>query len=217
MGLTAGAVVLLAALAGLAPPVAPAAAPNPSPSVAPVAVPAATPAPPPAPVCCLITANTPILVQLTNEVSSYTAKKGDTFALSLAEPIMQDGKVLVPAGAPGGGEVVDAAHANLGGKPGKLVLAARYIEYGGVRLPLRAFRLGGGGRNNSDVVLGVDLAIGIVSVLIPGGEMKYPAGLKAVAKIAADVTLPPAPPAVSAPDSRPASPASNAPAERPAQ
>jgi hypothetical protein len=206
----------MALLAGSAP-AGQIAAPSASPAIAPAASVAsaptqiAPPSPPTAPVCCRVAANTPILVQLSETVSSETAKRGDTFALSLAEPIVVDGATLIPAGAVGGGEVIDASPAGVGGKPGKLVLAARYINYEGVRVPLRAFRLGGSGQNNATVALVVDIAVGPVGFFIPGGNIKYPAGLKAVAKVVADVSLTPAAQASPQPEGQ----ASITPAQRP--
>jgi hypothetical protein len=166
-------------------------------------------------------------IVLSAPISSANAKPGDTFALSLARPIVMDGKVVVPAGAPGGGEVVDAAPPGLGGKPGKLVLAARYIDYGGIRVHLRAFKLGGSGQNNATGALSADIAIsafvpyvGAATFFIPGGNMVYPAGTHALAKLADEVTLPPAPDQAASPALAPApasTPVSTSPVERPTQ
>jgi hypothetical protein len=48
------------------------------------------------------------------------------------------GSVVAPAGTPGVGEVVHAAHASFGGKAGELILAVRYLELNGTRIPLRS-------------------------------------------------------------------------------
>ena len=141
--------------------------------------------------CCLLAANTPVVVQLTKSISSDSVKRGDSFSLVVAEPVTVDGKVVIPAGATGGGEVVDAGAGGLGGKPGKLVLAARYIDLAGVRVPLRAFHVSGGGRNNSGAAVAVSIAVGVVGFLVPGGNVRYPAGLMAVAKVVADVRVDP--------------------------
>jgi hypothetical protein len=160
--------------------------------------------------CCLLTANTPVVVQLAKSISSDSVKRGDSFSLIVAEPVTVDGKVVIPAGASGGGEVVDAGAAGLGGKPGKLVLAARYVDVAGVRVPLRAFHVSGGGRNNSATAVAVSETIAltvspvgsVVGMLISGGNVKFPAGLKAIAKVAADVRLDPIPAAPSSSSSR---------------
>ena len=88
-------------------------------------------------------AGTVVAVELSAPVSSRKQKRGDRFPLRLAEPIIVDGATVVPAGAAGYGEVVDAASAGVGGRPAKLVLAARYVEYDGMRLALHGFSDGG--------------------------------------------------------------------------
>ena len=181
--------------------------PTPMPAMTPPVTPAATTAA----LCCHVASGFPVVVELTNEVSSRTVKPGDTFALVLALPLIADGKVLAPAGATGGGEVVDSAHAGLMGNPGKLVLAARYIDYGGVRIPLRAFKLGGGGANNLGVAFGVALVVSpVLSAIIPGSDIVYAPGTRAVAKVAADLTLSPMADQTALP-ATPAAPATPAP------
>jgi len=106
---------------------------------APPAAPAAAPAP--APACCVIPAGTPVVLELLDELSSRTAMRGDHFAMRLVEPITVDGRVLAPAGARGTGEVVDAAKAGMGGRPGELTVAARYLAVGDLQIPLRGLKL----------------------------------------------------------------------------
>jgi hypothetical protein len=142
--------------------------------------------------CCLLAANTPIVVELTRDLSSNTVKRGDAFPLRVSEAVMVDGKVVIPAGATGGGEVVDAGAAGFGGKPGKLVLAARYVDVGGVRVALRAFHVGAGGQNASATSEAVAIAAGsVIGFLVPGGNVRCPAGFRGVAKVVADVRLDP--------------------------
>jgi hypothetical protein len=140
-------------------------------------------------------------IELAEPVSSETAHRGDKFAIRLAAPIMVDQRLVVPAGATGGGEVVFSEAAGILGKPGTLVLAARYIDFAGQRLPLRAFRLGAGGHDNSNAVFVADVAVsavagvfGLVTIVIPGGNIKFPVGTLANAKLASDVTVSNAPP-----------------------
>lgn len=127
-----------------------------------------------------------VAVELTEPLSATKAKAGDRFGLRLVEPIAVDGVVVVPAGALGWGQVIDAKAPNIGGRPGRLVLAARYLESGTLRLKLQSFKLGGGGRDNSGLAVGAVIAVGPVGALIPGGGVEYPAGTRATAKVAAD-------------------------------
>ncbi len=145
--------------------------------------------------CCRLAAGVLVELELAQEVSTKTVKPGDHFALSLASPIVVDGKVVAPAGARGEGEVIDASGGGFGGKPAKLVLAARYVEFDGHRLALHAFKLSGAGRNNSDVAMAASFVpyAGLLAIAIPGGGVGYPAGTRASAKVAAEVILPPRP------------------------
>jgi hypothetical protein len=156
--------------------------------------------------CCRLAAGALVDIELIDAVSSRHQKPGDKFALRLAAPIMVDGKVLLPAGAAGFGEVIDADPPGFGGRPGKLVLAARYVEQGGVRVPLRAFKLGMAGKDNTNVSMAVGVAIGIVGILVEGGDAEYPAGTRANAKVAADMTVAPASGSVPPPDTQPSTP-----------
>jgi hypothetical protein len=71
-------------------------------------------------------------------LSSATSHAGDMFPIRLAAPIEAGGQVVVPAGVLGLGEVIEAKPAGGSGKPGVLILAARYIDYNGHQIPLSA-------------------------------------------------------------------------------
>ena len=78
----------------------------------------------PAAVCCRVPAGSVVQVELAQDVGTATQKAGDTFALRLAAPLIVDGRVLLRAGTPGVGEVIQASGPGMGGKAAKLVLAA---------------------------------------------------------------------------------------------
>lgn len=132
----------------------------------------------------------PIAIALDEVVSSEARTRGDKFAIRLAAPIMTDGRVVAPAGAKGVGEVVYAEHTGGGGAPGKLVLAARYLDIGAVHVPLKAFNLGGGGESDFREMQVAAEFIGIGVMFINGHDVVYPVGTRAHAKIAQEVVLP---------------------------
>lgn len=179
--------------------------PPPAPSTAPSAE-----QPPAAPVCCVIPAGTPVVIELVNEISSNGVVRGDMFPLRLVEPVEIDGHVLMPRGARGMGEVIDAAKAGMGGKPGELLVAARYIKVGDVQVPIRGMKLSGHGENNSKDAQTAVLIVGVGGMFIRGGDLVMPAGSRASAKVARDTPLPP-PAATPAPNS----PAEPKPASQP--
>jgi len=157
-----------------------------APPTAPLPPTVATPAPG---ACCRVAAGTVVAIELAEPVGTRKQKRGDHFALRLAEPIVVAGGIVVPTGAAGFGEVVDAAGGGAAGKPAKLILAARYVDYDGVRVLLHGFRLGGGGHDNSQLagVLGATPYIGLLAIAIPGGDLEYPTGTRAAANVTADV------------------------------
>jgi hypothetical protein len=141
--------------------------------------------------CCRLPAGTVVVIELAQRITTKTFRPGDRFEIRLAETVVVDGKSLIPAGAHGAGEVIDAAPAGSGGRAAKLVLAVRYIETGGVRVPLHALQLGRGGENRLTETIVATEAAGVFGLLVKGGEVSYPEGFQADAKVAADVQLTP--------------------------
>jgi hypothetical protein len=180
-------------------------------------LPGETTAPAPSAPCCTIPAGTPVEIELTQLVSSKTAKPGDHFTLKLASDFLFNGVIVMTADASGLGEVVDAAPAGLAGRPGKLILAARSVALGEARLPLHSFKLAASGRDDSKTAIALTLVpyAGILAIGIHGGNIDYPAGTHALAKVASDTfiaaapTPAPTPASAAAPTSTP-SPADSA-------
>jgi hypothetical protein len=196
--LSAGAALCLVSIPSTAP------ASTPSPAGPATNAPTSQVAPAPPRECCILAAGTVVEIELAQPVGTRWQKRGDLFALKLAEPLIVDGQPVVPAGASGYGEVVDAAGGGMAGRPAKLILAARFIDYGGVRVLLHGFKLSGGGHDNSGVAVALSATpyVGVLAIAIPGGEVKYPAGTRARAKVTADAIFPPAPPSQTPPASR---------------
>lgn len=146
-------------------------------------------------------------IEIAEPLSSKVNKRGDKFQLKLAAPIVWNGQPVVPAGTPGMGEIVHADRSRSSGRPGELLLAARYLDASGQQIPLRGFKLGAAGKDRTGLAAGAVFAVGLLGLFIQGGEIEIPAGTRANAKLAADVSLP-ALPVPSAPPSAtlPASP-----------
>jgi hypothetical protein len=146
--------------------------------------------------CCRAPAGTVVMVELAEPVSTRTHKTGDTFALRLAEPVVVQGQVVLPAGAVGVGEVTDASKPGLGGKGAKLVLSVRSLTGpGGTELPLKGLQLAAAGRGHEKAATALGLGgigfapLGFVGIAIHGGDVEFPAGTQATAKLAASTTL----------------------------
>lgn len=148
--------------------------------------------------CCRLSVGTVVTVELAEDVGTTTVKAGDAFALRLAEPLTLNGQFVLPAGTPGVGEVIDASKPGLGGKAAKLVLAARSLKTPkGQVIPLKSLQLASGGAGQATAATALGLAgigfapLGFVGFAIHGGDVMFPAGTQASAKLAAAVTLKP--------------------------
>ncbi len=144
--------------------------------------------------CCIIPALTIVSIEILSTVNSQANKIGEKFPIRLTEPITVNGHVIIPAGATGSGDVVHAAKSRFGGKPGELIIAVRYLEYQGQRIPLRSLKFGtGSGKDNGGTAQAIGIAGGavggLVSMFITGGEVNVPAGTIAQAKTSADIII----------------------------
>jgi hypothetical protein len=149
------------------------------------------------PYCCVLSEGTALAVQVVDAVGSGKAKAGDRIAIRLAAPVIVDGQVVLPAGTPGVGHVVQASGAGLGGKGAKLVVSADSLTVGGGIVPLGGLQLTGTGKDHSMAAdlasLGgwISMPLGFVGFAVTGGEIEIPAGTNAAAKVARTVDLRP--------------------------
>jgi hypothetical protein len=146
--------------------------------------------------CCRAPAGTTVEVELAEPVSTKVQKTGDTIALRLASPLVVDGRVLLKAGTPGVGYVVESAKPGMGGKAAKLVLAARYLKVGARHVAIQALQLSGTGHSKALEARAVGLTgiafapLGFIGLAVKGGDVEFGAGMTATAKLATDVSLP---------------------------
>jgi hypothetical protein len=136
-----------------------------------------------------------VRIEILATLNSRLSKIGDHFPIRLATPIDIGSGPQIPAGAEGSGDVVHAAKSGFGGKPGELVLAVRYLDYHGTRIPLRSLTfVDERGKDRGGTAFAVAVAGGliggVVAMFITGGEVNIPAGTIAYAKTSAPVTLP---------------------------
>jgi hypothetical protein len=191
----------------------PIAAPLATPSTAPLVQPPGTPQCPPPTVetgpC--IPALTPVRIVVRAHLGSKISTSGETFALELADPIVVDGKMLIPAGTTGMGEVVHAKTSGGSGASGELVLAARYLDFGGRRLRLRSLNFAVAGTDRYGTVQNLNIAaavtvpaLSLIGFFIKGKGIDIPEGMEAMAKTAEPFVLDPLPAAL--PEPAPVSP-----------
>lgn len=140
--------------------------------------------------CCRIADGTAVTIEILEPLSSALVKRGDKFRLRLAETVLVEGKPVLASGIEGVGEIVHAEKSRSGGKAGELLIAARYLETPGTPIPLRALKLGGKGKDNTNAALATSFALGPLALFVHGREIVIPAGTLAQAKIAQELNLP---------------------------
>jgi len=152
----------------------------------------------------------PVVISIDKEVGSKVSTSKDFFPISLAQPVIINGTEIIPAGTKGVGQVVHAKKGGFGGSAGELVLAARYLEFAGKKIPLRSFefieaddeRLARG-KDNTESAMIASMIIAPLGFLIGGGNTIVQPGRLADAKLREDTELPaitPAAPKVAVPE-----------------
>jgi hypothetical protein len=138
-----------------------------------------------------IPAMTPVDIEILDHLNSKTSQIGERFRIRLVEPIRIGDSEVAPKGLLGEGEVIHAAKARMAGKAGELILAARYLDFNGRKLPLRSFKYGPS--QGKDNIGNANAAALIVSsallIVISGGQVDIKPGLRANAKISEDVNI----------------------------
>ncbi|MEM8694999.1 MAG: hypothetical protein AAGE05_03135 [Pseudomonadota bacterium] len=140
--------------------------------------------------CCLVSALTPVILEVLEPLSSRHSRHGDTFRIALAEPIIIDDQIAVPAGTEGLGEVVHGAGAGAAGRAGELILAARYLDYTGTQIALRSFRFQEVGDDNQALATGIGIAAGLFAFAVSGGNIDVEPGARGSAMIRQDTFVP---------------------------
>jgi hypothetical protein len=139
-------------------------------------------------------AHTPVVIQLDDEISSNRNHPGDRFRLHVAEDVRVGDVVLIPAGTAGEGEVIHVQKSGMGGRAGELIVTARFVEVGGVRVRLRSFEPGARtGKQHIGASYATSVLVGLPGLLVQGGQLIMPRTMFASVKTAKAVRLPAAP------------------------
>lgn len=139
---------------------------------------------PPAPACCVLPDGTLVELAIGEPLTSKTAQRGQRFKLLLAESLRFGETIVLPAGTEGVGEVIHADRARAAGKPGELLLAARFLQGPDGEIKLRGMKLGGSGKDHGNAAMAVSMAIPIAGFFVRGGEIEIEPGARAHAKLA---------------------------------
>lgn len=142
------------------------------------------------PAAVVLTKDTVLNLQIDRALASELSKPGERFPISLSEPLLRDGVIILPAGLTGEGEVIHAAKARWGGKAGELIINARFLTCGAQRVPLGKLRFFAPGESRVGQAFAASMVLTPAMFFIAGGNAALPLGAKVQARITADVTLP---------------------------
>jgi hypothetical protein len=130
-------------------------------------------------------ANTHVELEVAEGVSSRTATRGANFGLRVRQDVVVDGRVVVPAGTKGVGQVVHAQRKGIGGKPGELIVAARRLDLPGGPVRLRS-TFGAAGEARIGAAVATSVAFGVLGLLVKGSDTELPAGTALSARTSED-------------------------------
>ncbi len=132
---------------------------------------------------------TPIKLKLLHRLYSKTIVADDPVNLAVAEDVVVDGFVVVPAGSAAIGRVRNAKPARTLGRGAQLGLEMQYAKAGSTRVPLRGTAAKSGEGKQAETVAIVVL-VGISGLIKHGSEIELPEGTLFDAYIDQDITLP---------------------------
>lgn len=138
----------------------------------------------------MIPALTVVELEIVDPASSRTSKIGENVRIRVAEPVLIAGQVVIPRGTEGHAEVIQASKARMMGKAGELVLGVPYLTLGGQRINLKRLRYGrSSGHDATQEAMIVTAAIGVVGMVISGGNVDIQSGAQANAVFATDTVV----------------------------
>jgi hypothetical protein len=143
----------------------------------------------PIPAANILTSGTIIDLVFVETVDSKANKTGEIIAMKVADDVLSGTAVIIPAGSPVSAEIIHAARARAGGKPGELIVSARYIQLGDRQIPLKGFKFGASGTGKSKVTESAVVAAVVaapIALFIAGGEKHVDAGGRGFAKLKED-------------------------------
>lgn len=137
-------------------------------------------------------AGTSVSVRLLEELTTErkATRVGQRFRMEIAEPLMWNGKVVIPSGSPVQGEVTEVRNKGMWGKSGHITARVLYATVGG-----RQVRLSGSfddkGVTGTAAVVGAIVLIPIAGFFVTGTSAKILSGAVAGAFLDEDITVVP--------------------------
>ena len=130
----------------------------------------------------ILRANSAVPMRLLTTVSSASSTRGQHFELQVTDEITVDGQVVIPANAVAVAEVTHAEKARRLGKPGELILSARFVRVGAREIKLRAQLMRTGENKTMEALMLVPW--------IKGRDLEIPADTEVIARTVVDESFP---------------------------
>jgi len=121
----------------------------------------------------LIPERTEARMELEQDVKSGADKVGDEVKFKTVNDMYDDNHaLLIPAGTDAYGAITRSSRRGMFGKSGKIEFTCDYIlTKDGVHVPLRASKIGGGGKNNTGAVVATVIFLSVLGVFINGRDV----------------------------------------------
>lgn len=119
----------------------------------------------------VLPSNTVLPLISADEISSINMKEGDTHQVQVASDVTQDGKVVIPRGAPVAAVITWRTGKGIGGKSAKFEMSFTSVTVNGRRYRLKGKVRQEGRGNTAGALLGSMIITGKSAVITPGQTM----------------------------------------------
>ena len=131
---------------------------------------------------------TEVPMKTVSRISSLQARQGERFDLEVTQDVLADGRVAIPRGSRGIGEVRRVVSKGMMGKSGKLEVQVLFVEIGGRRIRVDGLAADRGKAGTVGVV-GVAVLAGAFGGFVTGTSAVIPAGTELSGYVFKDVRL----------------------------
>lgn len=136
-----------------------------------------------------IPAETILNIELTENISSKTMKKGNPVPLKTLDHVIINDVIVIPAGIPVEGVVTKAKKSGMFGRSGKLEFTINSVNtINNVRVPLQYSAMKEAGSDGGAVAVAAVVSL-VGGLFMKGKNVEFPAGTHFQAKVTADTDL----------------------------
>jgi len=136
-----------------------------------------------------LTSGTNVRVEVVNTISSEGASVGQQVRLRVANDVKVDGEVVIKAGAPAWGKVVNAEGNGMLGKPGKIGITLTNVKtVDGQKVPISAKKVVKG-ESKQTIAIVVTLVLCLLGIFIKGKDATLQSGSYIDAQTAGEANI----------------------------